>query len=356
MPAHITHALAGLRCLRDAPGSEGPSRSAAFLLGCQGPDIFSHNRLTKPLALAYSRLLHRRGYGTFCASFAERVISGRDGQSAHGQSAHDSSSSDWLFGFVTHQAVDRALHPYIVYRSYYTGGTGLDGVSPARMHAFLERILDTGLYRMLEKKPVSAFDSAVMLLDGDLSPLVEDIAFSLARTYPGETDDPEDLRSRVTNALTDSRLYYDATNPARVSMDEAPDPARAGTFLRFGIDGVALLHPEKLAPGVDWLNECRSLWLDPITGAERHESVSELFHGAVECAGAAMGALRAALDGTLKIDELARVIGNGPLSVTGCDGHIAPVRFSDPFDLALTLRAEADKRLAWLSSYADVDP
>lgn len=351
MPAHITHALAGLRCLRDAPGSEALSRSAAFLLGCQGPDIFSHNRLTKPLALAYSRLLHRRGYGMFCASLAECVGSGMGGQSPNG-----SISRDWLFGFVTHQAVDRALHPYIVYRSYYPGDTGLAGVSPARMHAFLERILDTELYRTLEKKPVSAFDSDALLLDGDRSRLVEDISFALSRTYPGEAEDRDDLRSRVANALSDSRLYYDMTNPARVSMDDAPDPERAGKFLRFGIDGVALLHPERVASGVDWLNDGRSLWLDPITGAERHESVSELFHGAVECARAAMDALGAALDGTLKPDELAISIGNGPLSATGGDGQIAPVRFSDPFDLSRTLRAEADKRLVWLSSYADVDP
>lgn len=359
MPAHITHALAGLNCLGDYRGGEPlagsglrpvasrPNASAAYLLGCQGPDIFSHNRRTKPSALAYARLLHRRSYGTFCASFADLAVRG---------DASADLARDWLFGFATHQAVDRELHPYIVYRSYGDGAVGADGLTPSRLHAFLERILDVELYRVLERKPVSAFDTESMRIDGGVYRLSRDIAHSLARTFPGESEGKDDLAERVTNAFADSFHYYDVANPARVSMSVAPDPARTAEFRRCTLDGVALLHPERVSPDVDWLNESRSLWLDPVTGEERHESVPDLFDRAVAVARSSIGALDGFLRGEIDASALARAVGDGPLSSAGNDGHVGQVRFSEPFDLARYLRDEAKSRFDWLSSAAEVDP
>ena len=39
----------------------------AFVLGCQGPDIFYHSRQRRPVGLEYGSLLHRRGAGIFTA-------------------------------------------------------------------------------------------------------------------------------------------------------------------------------------------------------------------------------------------------------------------------------------------------
>lgn len=350
MPAHITHALAGQRCVRSVPGLERLALSPAFLLGCQGPDVFSHNRRTKPSALAYARLLHRRDYGSFCAAFVRQIAQSRC-----------AASTDWIYGFVTHQAVDRALHPYIVYRSWFTGDTGVVGVTSARMHAFLERILDAELYRALESKPVSAFDSdSLRVGNGYGHPaagyLARDIALALSATYPGESDGSADIEARVANAFIDSLRYYDITNPARVSMNKPPDPERTGEFARFSYDGVALLHPESVDRDVDWLNAERSPWLDPVTGAERRESVEDLFGAAVETGSCAVLALREALDGSLDAADFALAIGNGSLAATDFDGNVAPVRYSMPFDLARHLREEAARRLAWLSTPAEIDP
>jgi hypothetical protein len=357
MPAHITHALAGQRCVRSVHGLERLALSPAFLLGCQGPDVFSHNRRTKPSALAYARLLHRRDYGSFCAAFVRQLA--RSGRAA---------SADWIYGFVTHQAVDRALHPYIVYRSWFAGDTGITGVTSARMHAFLERILDAELYRALEHKPVSAFDSDSLRVgngsrrssgrevDRVAGSLERDIALALSGTYPGESDGSADIEARVANAFIDSLRYYDITNPARISMNKPPDPERAGEFARFSYDGVALLHPESVDRDVDWLNAERSPWLDPVTGAERRESVEDLFAAAVKIGSCAILALRDALDGSLDAADFALVIGNGSLAATDFDGNVAPVRYSMPFDLARHLREEAERRFAWLSATAEIDP
>jgi hypothetical protein len=43
------------------------AHKTAFALGCQGPDIFYHNRQRRPVGLEYGSLLHRRGAGFLTA-------------------------------------------------------------------------------------------------------------------------------------------------------------------------------------------------------------------------------------------------------------------------------------------------
>jgi hypothetical protein len=287
----------------------------------------------------------------FCARFAEGLAGATSsGEKTDGKT--DEIAKAWLYGFVTHQAVDRVLHPYIVYRSYVDGNTGLEGVTPARLHAFLERILDTALYLKVERLPLSSFDvSNFRRIDDEcLSPLVRRIAIALEQTFPGEADGNNDLELRVANAFADSLYYYDITNPASISMDAPPDEMRRALFLQFSIDGTALLHPESVAHDVDWLNEQCSFWQDPVTGAERHESVIELFDIAVSLASSVIHVLDSVFNRALDADSLERTIGNGPLTVTGSDGKVGTAHFTQTFDLAGQLRKEAKKRYIWLTS------
>ena len=86
----------------------GP-RGPYFLLGCQGPDIFYHSQRTRPVALHYGVLAHRRGFGRLVEGMLETWIR-----------EDDDPASPWaafLLGFSTHGALDRAAHPYIVHGS-----------------------------------------------------------------------------------------------------------------------------------------------------------------------------------------------------------------------------------------------
>ena len=72
MPAQITHILIANKALENIFGSsEIPSwlvkAEHLFNIGCQGPDLFYHNQITRPLAIEYGSLLHRRDYGVFCS-------------------------------------------------------------------------------------------------------------------------------------------------------------------------------------------------------------------------------------------------------------------------------------------------
>ena len=353
MPSQICHTLAGRMALeQSAVQTETPFFlsggliPAAFNLGCQGPDIFSHNRRTRPFALAYSRLLHRKNYGRFCGSLALLI---RENPSP--------VSISWFYGFVTHQAVDRSMHPYIVNRSFVSGSTGIPGVTPAQFHAFFERILDVCLLRELGGVSISNFDTGnpFSLSPEEISPISDVIARALAITYPPDGKDDsmfviEESRMRTINAFSDAMYFYRMTNPISTDMNRASRDSTVCDFADCGMGGVALLFPQDIDPLVDWLNTGRTAWRHPASGELFTSSASDLFHEAVQDASRIIALVPAVLDGSCDPDELERAAGNDCLSVSGPDGRIAPVLFSDPFDLGKYLKIEAEKRKKWLSS------
>ena len=370
MPAHVCHALAGRRALIQAAAS-GAFRDTdrvryesdwppAFNLGCQGPDVFAHNRRTRPLALAYARLLHRRGYGSFSRAFAERLGDAlRRGDL--GSDAPFDAALAWIRGFVTHQAIDRALHPYIAYRSHIARSARFPFVNSARFHAFFERLLDSWIHLRLEGGPVSLFDTGKQFaLDAASSRFLASLIASAARDVYVSAVEDADIGTRILNAFADASYFYEMTNPAVTSMghDRAfPDRAEGGLreFVDMGAAGVALLHPETRDDGVDWLNERRAPWRDPVDGSERSESAIDLFDAGVSEAACCLSVLERVMDGGTDGGELARVVGDGPLSVVGLDGKAAAVAFCDPFDLESALGHELAARREWVAGRPSVD-
>lgn len=270
---------------------------------------------------------------------------------AEGRSPVDPLFASWFYGFVTHQVADRVLHPYIVYRSWVANSTGIPGVPPDRFHVFLERVLDVLLFERLEGRSVSSFDCMkVFAVDHSaLRNLARPIALALAETYPLESENASYLEQRVLNAFTDTLHFYRLTNPSDVTLASPPDEIRQALFPSFDVSGAALLHPVGLDSSVDWLNDANELWLDPVTGAERRLSVSDLFGSAVEGAASAIDAAAKVLSGLGDPDSLESVFGNGPLSVSGPDGKIGTVNHASPFELGPVLLEQAERRRVWLS-------
>lgn len=344
MPSQIIHLLAGRTALsraERAPLARDRLVTAAFNLGCQGPDIFSHNRRTRPFALAYARLLHRHDYGRFCAAAASVA-----------SSVGDTLFLSWLCGFVTHQAVDRALHPYIVNRSFVPGATGVPGVSPALFHAFLERVLDVKLLEKAGFGPVSSFGiiDSFRLDDDAIASLASRIAPVLLEIYPSRDEIDTEAELRVRNAFTDTIFFYGLTDPVRTSFARASCLRDMRDYMDLGPSGVALLYPETADPDVDWLNLAKTPWLHPVTGEKSRESVPELFERAVADASLAQTCLARYLSGEIPPAELESRISNDCLSVRGPDGTIGSVRFYEPFDIARVLLEETEKRRRWFAS------
>ncbi|ULQ60317.1 zinc dependent phospholipase C family protein [Brucepastera parasyntrophica] len=341
MPSQIFHVLAGEKALALSGTVIENFDSAAFRLGCQGPDIFLHNRRTKPLALAYGRLLHRRDYGRFCAEFVSAL-----------PPDIPAGVLSWFYGFITHQVADRLLHPYIVYRSYTDGKTGIPGVSSAQFHAFFERILDSELLRKTERKKLDSFDtgSSFWLSGNEIDLLAKAIAPVLSAVYPGEAEKDPQILQRIRNAFTDSIYYYDISNPRLISIHDKMGIMCMRYFVELGAAGVALLHPDEPDPSIDWMNTEKREWRHPVSGEKSSSSVPELFEASVQESARVFKLLRDLLGGNLSFSDFETAIGNECLSVAGPDGKLGKVRFWDAFDLGSALLAEKEKRLAWLGT------
>jgi len=341
MPSHIIHVLAGRAALSKTEKLSFALDDNAFTLGCQGPDIFSHNRRTKPFALSFARLLHRHDYAFFCANFAKILLA-----------EPSPLAKSWFLGFVTHQHVDRIFHPYIVFRSFITGSTGIPEVSPTSFHVFLERILDALLLEYLEGMHVSSFDTGkgFSLTESEYTNLSGMIAAALLETYPAETNEAIDLEHRVANAFCDAIYFYEITNPVEVTMNKPARDVRLKLFHEFGVDGVALLYPESLPNGVDWLNLNRSVWQHPVSGKSCIHSVPDLFVHAVNEAMVEIRRTLQVLSGEILPGAFISIDGNSCLSVCGEDGKIGKVMFADPFDFAPVLLDQAEKRRHWIST------
>ncbi len=349
MPSQICHLLAGTRSLRGFV----PAAPEAFNIGCQGPDIFAHNRTTKPFALAYARLLHRHGYGRFCAVFSEYLLQ-----------YPSPEAISWFYGFITHQAVDRILHPYIVSRCPESGRSAFPGdlvsprVSPALYHAFLERILDVCLFRELTGQSVSAMDTgkAFAITDEEIGILAPPIARALELVYSHESSGDDLVSRRVLNAFVDAREFYQITNPAGTTMANGYGAAAVSSFAGRGASGVALLYPDEPDSSIDWLNARGRPWPHPVNGDVLRDSVPELFERAVGEASGCVALLTDVLSGIAGPEALEGRIGNACLSVCKEDGSIAVVEHRDPFPLERALLDEVEKRRIWFGGTLSVDP
>lgn len=338
MPSHILHCVAGAAALARHPGlaPTGAEEIRLFNLGCQGPDIFTHNRRTKPLSLAYARLLHRRGYGRFCAALARGVTG--DGDRA----------LPYLLGFATHASVDRVFHPYVVNRCFIDSSAVL---SPALFHAFFERILDAEVLRARTGAPVSSFDADdAFPREGSIpARLVDWIARALRSAYPAETEGDGLIGERVANAFADSLSFYRVTNPARTTLAAPGAQGEIARHVGLAADGVALLHPERLNPAIDWLNTSRGPWRHPITGTACRDSALDLAERAIDEAARAIDAVARAVGAGLAAGEVEATVGDGALSAVDASGEQGPVRFAEPFSLEAELLAQVAMRREWMA-------
>lgn len=311
MPSQLTHILAGLDSLSALP-SGWPERisAPAFRLGCQGPDVFYHNRRTKPGAFLYGTRLHRRGWGDFLSRFRREALDRGWGPEHPGMA--------FLAGMATHGFLDRQAHPFIVFHSGWKvpGDQATDGLRHA--HAFLERIVDALLWERRTATPVAACRWQDDLpgprdFPDDFWPAW---AEALHEVFP-QLSARADVEHRLKNAVSDTRGFLTYTAPG--NRDHAEKAARHGALHFF--------HPEAL-PDWDFLNLKRTEWLDPVTGATRNESLPDLFDRAVAESRMVLAGI------TDRGCDWETLLGNGSLNLPGTEGENQGPRFCRPWDYA----------------------
>jgi hypothetical protein len=251
MPSHLAHTVFAQQVFVDAGLLDPAEKTPPFaVFGAQGPDLFYHNRRSKPSGLHYGGLLHRKGYGSFLGNAAAYL-------KRHEGGGTRAPAFRYVAAAASHAILDRAAHPYI---NYFAGWHRPGGDEILRFtHAFLERLIDVAVIRRFWNSSPAELDFAGMI---DLGPALPEgleraIRFGLRSTFPRAGRDPK-LPRRMANAYADAMGFYRFTN--MIDAEALRRRILAGEFRRRAL---TIVHPPRLPVDIDFLNEERREWLHP---------------------------------------------------------------------------------------------
>ncbi len=265
----------------------GNATGSFAVFGAQGPDIFYHNRRTKPSGLHYGGLLHRKSYGSFLGNVAAYLKRHGNSDPAPGSAAD--GALRFICAAATHAVLDRAIHPFI---NYFAGWhrPGADQIMRFT-HAFMERLLDVAVVRRFWAMEAWEVDFASMFDQGPEMPrlLERAVRFGLRKTYTRAGRDAI-VGRRLANAYADARGFYHFTNMI--------DPVLLKRRMRdgeFRTRALTIIHPPRLPEDIDFLNEEHRPWTHPCDAAmTRNNSFWELYDEALEEAVPVVSAIAAA--------------------------------------------------------------
>lgn len=341
MASQIAHILAGRKALSLALPEQAPSilaeHGAWFNLGCQGPDLFYHNQRTRPLAISYGSLVHRRLWATMTAALA-------------GQKPPAELSGRWrafLLGWVSHGELDRLSHPFIVYRSGWSDPARPETRALVGGHPFYERILDVLAWERASGVNILSFRQEDELvppegLPDGFAPLV---AQAIREAYPEKASKDGQLDKRCHNAFLDSFNVYRLSSPATTTAGNAQGAAWIRSLERKGVRTLGIVYPEGFDRSVDWANEAGEQWLNPCPPRRPSRlSFFQILEAAAIGAATGMRALNAFLDGGVQPPPEA-FGGDGTLNVGDDTGRQARPEFMDPLPLPQAMEQQLAMRL-----------
>jgi len=319
-----------------------------FALGCQGPDIFYHSRGRRPVGLEYGALLHRRGAGAFTAELLEISLEG-----LRREDSESESLVAYALGFMTHAMLDRAAHPYIIYKSACLSQPNPEALRIAHSHAFFERIIDVLMLKLLRGMEISEWDQEGLLsvtcenqpaFDpvGSMPGIKGLLAQALVRAFPERAGNDEKLLARIENTFYDCAYFYRLTAPSQTAHKRLDDYDTRQFPLKKR--HLIYLFPEELPPDVDFLNLAKQPWFYPIDGSnEDYRSFPELYVEAVKSAATSFtGILRRYLEeGSFPLEETAGAIGNAGLSIVDKAGEPCAPRRTGPLPLDEVMEQQA---------------
>jgi hypothetical protein len=311
MPSQIAHFIFAQDLVSAlSPSDQNRIQPEYLFLGAQGPDIFYHNLRTKPSGVFYGGLMHRRDWGRMTLALL------KGGPELH----TDPRWYSYLLGWISHGLLDRAWHPYIIYRS----GWHQPSLPETRVwrfyHPFLERLCDVLLFqektgRNLWEEPFQPRMPAYAQVEGLL---MSAFAGALAEVY-NKDDDPQLLRTRLENTFSDALGFFDHFNP------QGWEP--------YGWQGITekglrLVHP-RIIPAVDFLNKTHAPWIHPGTLVEQNSSLLDLYEEAKK------EGMRILQDwqGQKSWRDPQNLLKNTSLNLTDAQGRRVGPEISDPFDL-----------------------
>lgn len=303
MPSIITHDTFGRELYSDLNDVIGQSEDEkhAFLLGCQGPDIFFYG-LINPLAQNANKLagrLHRKNAALTIASLAisvDRIKENKKSEDELAQEALQTTSLPELkklyrpsakeiaraycLGFLMHWELDATVHPFIYSQQYAycdAGVEGLDRSSQSEVHVEIEKELDELVLTVKRGETISTFDPSVRTLQANKF-IVEVInkMFEFAVPVSQEQSIQPNLYGVCLRCYRQvERWLYSTTGVKRNLLGRVEE-----VFRKYSIIQAMAYENVRMTKSI-FDNSEREAWVDPWTKETRRDSFWDLYNEAI---------------------------------------------------------------------------
>lgn len=307
MPSHIAHALFAEAVLEQTPMADLLKVCPEIItFAAQGPDIFYHNRRTKPTSTFLGLQIHRGKYGTFIKNMTDEALILNDETRTEAMA--------FIGGMITHAFLDRVTHPFINYFSGWREPGKPETEKYRRTHAFFERIIDVFLLKRERGCSTNDYDFYRRVDLGERLPehFHRLISHSYNITYQ---DEPlsERTRQRIHNAYTDTMSFYRWTNFTSPEYFQAALEREKKGQIR--THWLALIHPPFLPDSIDFMNQSRRQWINPCSGEDLHnESFWDLYDKAIHDTVPVLSVLHDVFGGMADTEKIAELVGDHSLS------------------------------------------
>jgi hypothetical protein len=294
------------------------------------------------VGLEYGTLLHRRGAGIFTAGLLKMGLPDpapdEEDIRLHRREKGINALGAYALGFMTHALLDRACHPYIVYKSGWVSPQNPETLRFAKAHAFFERVIDVLMLKILRGQDTASWDQDKILAEVCENPplgLKELLARALVLAFPERAGKDTKLSQRIDNTFADCGRFYRLTAPSKTMPGKGAD---------IPPDLLGLVYPVELPEDIDFLNVKHETWFYPVTeGAEYQSSFIEIYNAAVESAADSIAPVitKYLAAGVFPITEAAQAIGNAGLSIHDETGKPCAPTCSAPLPLDRVLEQQA---------------
>ncbi len=211
MPSYVTHTLFGMEVrqhlfqLYDIDIVDIINKNpVAFQWGTQGPDILffknGFRRAPNPLG-DFGAKMHKTKNAQLFETMRQYLV-------AHPE---DNGAKAYVFGFVCHYYLDRAVHPYVYFMQEKMRNT-YDSSLPYGIHMKLETDMDTAMYREKVGGNIRKFhlDDTLITSDEQLNAVGRIQSSVVASLYGGEYP-VEDYVMCMKNGFKKEKFMFDPT-------------------------------------------------------------------------------------------------------------------------------------------------
>lgn len=278
MPAILSHHLFGRTLLAREGSRAFMTRDTrdAFLLGNQGPDPLFY--ATRTPSLLDMKSMGTRMHEAPIEDYLEewRAILGRLQIKDHTYKVLEA----YLYGFLCHYALDRAVHPLVhayVDAICHAGVKGLGPDDSSFVHGQIEADLDVYvLYRLTGRTLEEYCIPKQVLYSSDAVLSTIDALYTAAARMLG-TKVPRGAFTRSTRDMrTAVSLLYSPGGTKRKLIGRIERVARPHSLLQ------AMSHQPEVYEDIWYTNESKEPWLHPETRLESRQSFDELFELALD--------------------------------------------------------------------------